>query len=396
MDRSKDEFSVLVEKYLNNQLSHEEYRAFWRLLNEYPEERLDASLQQLWKEAETAQPLLTATVWDEGLQRAGGRMAEAMSTDRKSRSMLFFSRYRWVAAAVFLFLFISAIFFFQNLEAPEGMVQGGAYQEDVLPGGDRARLTLSDGTIILLDSAGNGMLAKQGTAEVIKTKDGQLVYAGADEPVGEVVYNVLQTPRGGQYAITLPDDSKVWLNAASSLRYPVVFGKKERVVSISGEAYFEIARDERRPFKVEVNGMEVEVLGTQFNINSYGDEESIRTTLFEGKVGVRAFGMRRQLNPGQQIQVRPSGNLSIVDDANLEETIAWKDGYFQFEKSDIQSVMRQLSRWYDVEVRYEGVVSKHFIGGISRNVRLSQVLMMLEQTGEVKFKIEGHKIIVMP
>jgi ferric-dicitrate binding protein FerR (iron transport regulator) len=184
--------------------------------------------------------------------------------------------------------------------------------------------------------------------------------------------------------------------AASSLKYPVVFSGKERRVEITGEAYFEIAKDATRPFKVQLNQMEVEVLGTHFNINSYTDEETVRTTLLEGRVKVTTASDNKFLQPGQQAQLKPSGNMKIVDDVNLEETVAWKDGNFQFENSDIKSVMRQLARWYDLEVSYQGNISKHFIGGISRNVKLSQVLSMLQQTGEVRFIIEGKKIIVMP
>lgn len=201
---------------------------------------------------------------------------------------------------------------------------------------------------------------------------------------------------GGQYKLTLPDGSKVWLNAASSLKYPVVFIGNERKVEITGEAYFEIAKDESKPFKVLLNNMEIQVLGTHFNVNGYTDEEMIKTTLLEGKVKVLASGQTKYLLPGQQAQLKSSGNIAVTNEVNLEETVAWKDGNFQFENSDIKAVMRQLARWYDVDVSYKGNINKHFIGSISRNVKLSQVLSMLQQTGEIKFKIEGKNLIVMP
>jgi ferric-dicitrate binding protein FerR (iron transport regulator) len=240
------------------------------------------------------------------------------------------------------------------------------------------------------------VLAQQGNTSVIKKNDGQLEYNSLDGKTGEVAYNILKTPMGGQYKITLPDGSKVWLNAASSLKYPVVFVGAERRVEITGEAYFEIAKDLNKPFKVQLNNMEVEVLGTHFNVNGYSDEEAIKTTLLEGKVKVLAAKEFKFLVPGQQAQLKSSGNISVTNDVSLEETVAWKDGNFQFENSDIKTVMRQLARWYEVDISYKGNINKHFIGSISRDVKLSQVLTMLQQTGEVKFKIEGKNLIVMP
>jgi transmembrane sensor len=395
MDYGKEELSILIEKYLNDQISPAEYRDLWRLLNEHPDEvALNDELKRLWATVKSAPPVISGDVWREKMELARQEHAENIPVVKKVNTG--FNRYRWSAAAAIFLLIISSIFFLTTRKEQENIVQNNTYPQDRLPGGERAVLTLSDGSVILLDSAGNGVLAKQGSTEIIKRKDGQLVYSGSDKKQDEIVYNLLQTPRGGQYNITLPDGSKVWLNAASSLKYPVSFAGKERRVEITGEAYFEIAKDVSRPFKVQMKQMEVEVLGTHFNINGYDDELSIRTTLLEGKVRVGSGGKSNYLKPGQQAQVSSSGNMKMVDDVNLEETVAWKDGFFQFENSDIQSVMRQLSRWYDVDVQYKGTVSKHFIGGISRDVNLSQVLTMLQQTGEVKFIIEGQKIIVMP
>lgn len=247
-----------------------------------------------------------------------------------------------------------------------------------------------------MDSAGNGVLAQQGSTNIIKKNDGQLEYSGETGASTEMAYNLLQTPRGGQYKITLPDGSKVWINAASSLKYPVAFVGNERKVEISGEAYFEIVKDATKPFKVQLNNMEVEVLGTHFNVNGYEDEESVKTTLLEGKVKVQAASGVKFLNPGQQAQIKSSGNIAVTSDINLEEIVAWKDGNFQFENADIKAVMRQLARWYDVDVTYKGNINQHFVGSISRNVNLSQVLSMLQQTGAAKFKIDGKQLIVMP
>jgi ferric-dicitrate binding protein FerR (iron transport regulator) len=194
----------------------------------------------------------------------------------------------------------------------------------------------------------------------------------------------------------LSDGSKVWLNAASSLRFPASFAGKERKVELLGEAYFEVAKNAAMPFKVKVNGMEVEVLGTHFNINSYENESTVRTTLLEGSVKINNNNSSSLLKPGQQAQVNKAGEIKIINNVDVEEAIAWKEGKFQFDRADIHDIMRQLARWYDVDVEYKGSVSSHFGGTISRDVNLSQVLNMLHLTGEVKFQIEDRKVIVMP
>lgn len=400
MNHDKEILSGLIHKYLENRISPDEYRELWRLLNEYPnEEPLNDELNKLWQTAKAEVPMIEGAVWNNKMQSGIEKLNEqAQPAKSPVYPMRFVKRYRWIAAAVIFFFLVSSVLFLKFKDREHAYTSNVKYKvsQDRLPGGDRAVLTLSDGRTIILDSAGEGMLAQQGKTSIIKKKDGQLVYNPAAGQSNEVIYNILQTPRGGQYKITLPDGSKVWLNAASSLKYPVVFAGKERSVDITGEAYFEVAKDPSRPFRVHLNNMEVEVLGTHFNINGYADEDAVRTTLLEGKVKVLVADQSKYLLPGQQAQLRASGKIAVVDDVNLDETVAWKDGNFQFENSDIKAVMRQLARWYDVEVSYEGTVDKHFIGNISRDVKLSQVLSMLQQTGEVKFTIEGKKLFVMP
>ena len=197
--------------------------------------------------------------------------------------------------------------------------------------------------------------------------------------------------------MVLADGSKVWLNAASSLRFPAAFTGKERKVELMGEGYFEVAKNASMPFKVEVNGMEVEVLGTHFNINSYNDEPAIRTTLLEGSVKINKNNTTSLLKPGQQAEVNSAGEVRIINDAGIDEAVAWKNGKFQFDRADIYAVMRQIARWYDVDIEYKGAaIRSHFGGTISRNVNLSQVLNMLHLTGEVKCEVNGKKIMVMP
>jgi len=306
---------------------------------------------------------------------------------------------------------------------------------DVQPGGNKAILTLGNGATIILDSAHNGALAQQGNTQVVKTNDGQLLYNQTTKNSGNplttdpadsrhpdkfgnspLTYNTLSTPRGGQYQLVLPDGSTVWLNAASSIRFPTAFTGNERNVEITGEAYFEVKKNAAMPFTVKMNnGASVQVLGTHFNINAYDDESSSKVTLLEGsvKVGNRqsAIGNEEKakdknyeviLKPGEQAIVVASplttdhSPLTINHSPDIEEVMAWKNGAFQFNGSTIETVMRQVSRWYDVEVEYKGNISLHFAGTISRNVNISQVLEMLEKAGGIKTTLKGNKVIVMP
>jgi ferric-dicitrate binding protein FerR (iron transport regulator) len=271
------------------------------------------------------------------------------------------------------------------------------YDKD--PGGNKAVLTLADGSKIVLDDAVNGTIAKQGEIRISKAADGSIIY---DIPpvlavlkTGTTFYNTIETPKGGKYQIILPDGSKVWLNSVSSLRFPAVFNGKERNVELTGEAFFEVVSNKEKPFIVKTNAMSVLVTGTQFNIMAYSDEKYSATTLVEGSVNVSNKTSNMVLRPGEQVVSNEGAKLSknIVD---VEQNIAWKNGLFQFSNSDMRTVMNQISRWYDVTIEYQGMVpEKHFGGYISRESKLSQVLKILELSG-VKFKIEEKKIIVLP
>jgi len=274
------------------------------------------------------------------------------------------------------------------------------FKNDVAPGGNKAVLTLSDGSHVVLDSAGKGAIADQGTARVVKLDDGQLAYnATGEKPAAEasaIAYNTLTTPAAGQFQVTLPDGSKVWLNNASSLRYPVAFTGKTREVELKGEAYFEIAPNAHQPFKVKAGETLVDVLGTSFNITAYADENNIKTTLLSGSVRVSKEDIRTVLKPGEQAQVNEAGKLNVVKDVDVDGVIAWKNGWFHFEHADLKTVMRMLARWYDVNVVYEGMVpDRQFGGDIERKLNLSQVLEIL-QKNHVSFEIGGKKITVRP
>ncbi|MFL5745616.1 MAG: FecR family protein [Niastella sp.] len=297
-------------------------------------------------------------------------------------------------------------------------------KNDVAPGGNKAVLTLADGSTIVLDNEKNGVVAQEGNAKVVKLKNGQLMYAKADRQSADanapVVYNTLSTPKGGQYNIELPDGSKVWLNAASSITYPTTFNAKERKVQVTGEAYFEVAKlvtvkDGRRvPFTVDIVAAgnyspptggarvgrhdlgQVQVLGTHFNINAYDDEEAVKTTLLEGSVKVTKDVASALLKPGEQVSLSQSSHLSHPIPVQTDAVMAWKNGVFHFENADIKTVMRQVSRWYDVEVVYKRSLDKDdpLFFEVTRNTNLSDVLRVLNLAGGARYSILDKKIIV--
>jgi transmembrane sensor len=270
---------------------------------------------------------------------------------------------------------------------------------DIDPGKNVAFLTLSDGKKIALDQAANGQLAKQDDITITKTSDGKLIYTVNPKQAnlqGDA-FNTIETPRGGQFQLTLPDGSKVWLNAASSLKYNLALNSlKPRKVELQGEAYFEVSHDKTRPFTVVTKSGSVQVLGTHFNINSYSDEKSEQTTLVEGSVKVHSdLGHSdKLLIPGEQSLINETGAIK-VSKADIEATLAWKNGLFMFEDESLKSIMQKVSRWYDIEVVYQDVDSEQTFGGsVSRYDKISKVLSKLEKVGGVKFKIDGRRVIV--
>lgn len=301
------------------------------------------------------------------------------------------------AACVVGFIALSTFFWLKNTKEPiaQTQINNIKYKNDIQPGGNKALLTLADGSSIVLDDAQNGVLAQQGNTKVMK-QNGKLHYSTSKSGPGKIGYNTITTPRGGQYQVELPDGSKVWLNAASSLRCPTAFTGKERRVEISGEVYFEVAKNKAMPFIVDVNGAEIQVLGTHFNVMSYDDEPMMYTTLLEGSVRFTSNGDYTVLKPGQQSQLARNGKFTTVSDVNLASVVAWKNGLFDFEGLDLETIARQLSRWYKVEVVYNRKIDDLFYAKIPRSTRLSDVLKALELTGKVHFEIDGTKIRVLP
>ncbi|MBL7698188.1 MAG: FecR domain-containing protein [Chitinophagaceae bacterium] len=335
-------------------------------------------------------------------------IAEQQSTQIATPVKNIFTRKlaRWMAAASVILISGAAIFFWSQSTNEKNTARtpvNNSSAADILPGGQKAVLKLADGTTISLDDANKGSLGKQGYSNIEKREEGQLVYHPGDIIGKDVLYNTLSTPRGGQYELVLPDNTRVWLNAASSITYPVAFNGNNRKVHITGEAYFEVAPDKSKPFIVDVNGsVSVEVLGTHFNINSYADEGLINTTLLEGKIRLannRTTGEAVVLSPRQQAQVNKSNDnlpIAVVNNANVEEVMAWKNGYFHFTNTSLEAMMRQVERWYDVKVIFENNTPQlRFAGEIKRDLTLSQLLEGLSEMG-VNVERKGRELFVKP
>ncbi|MGV8879756.1 MAG: FecR family protein [Sphingobacteriaceae bacterium] len=310
----------------------------------------------------------------------------------KNKSVTFPKWIRMAAAAI-LFLSIGVLFWVVNKSDDINQVMVTKKQSAIMPGGNRALLTISNGSTIVLDSVKNGKLTQLGNMNINK-KNGLLIYASPPAYGVQVEYSLLSTPRGGQYQVILPDGTKVWLNASSSLRFPSAFTDSCREVTLKGEAYFEVSTNREKPFAVNVNGMQIMVLGTHFNVNAYTDENEIRTSLLEGSIKITKGNASGVLKPGQQAILDKREDNLVIRDADINEAVAWKNGIFQFDGADISTIMRQISRWFDVEVIYAGEIPKRrFQGKISRNAQLTEVLKILELS-DVKFAVQGKKIIV--
>lgn len=317
------------------------------------------------------------------------------------RTIPFFKR-QWIryAAAIIIILGTSLFIWLPRKSSlPAGpSITHAPVKNDVAPGKEGAILTLEDGRKVVLDDLGNGVVATQNGTKVL-LNDGQLVYNTGDAASKEIVYNTIATPRGRQFQLVLPDQTKVWLNAASSLRYPIAFTGKERKVEITGEAYFEVTKNAQMPFHVKINDeTEVEVLGTHFNINSYSNEANVNTTLLEGSVKISHKGEKAVIKPGQQAQVsmQSQNKIRVLSDVNVEKVMAWKNGVFDFQDATLEEVMHQLERWYDIEVKYEkGIPKLEFVGKMGRDLNLSSVLRGLELS-KVHCRLEGKTLTILP
>jgi ferric-dicitrate binding protein FerR (iron transport regulator) len=393
----------LFDRFFSGDCSDDERRNFLALVNDTQYEQVLKDLLEEKFSSSQGEISLADENADQVLKAIVSATNQAPPAERRN----YFRLPGWVRYAAAILIVLGAATYLwlrQPKEAPDAIAKtenSTPVKTAIVPGGNKALLTLSDGRTIVLDSAGNGQLTRQGNVRIVKLSNGELKYeviadAGSGQNAKDVIaYNTMSTPRGGQYQLVLPDGSKVWLNAESSISYPVKFAGQTRDVSITGEAYFEVAKNPSKPFTVKVNDMTVEVLGTHFNVMGYGDEASINTTLLEGSLKISGGSNSGLLKPGQQSVYNKTSQAIGISKADTEKALAWKNGNFIFKSDDIKTIMRQLSRWYDVTVSYEGAMpAKLYSGIISKYVDATEVLNILELAG-IKFKIEGKNITVL-
>jgi transmembrane sensor len=402
----KAEFMTLLKKYQQHKASPAEIE-FLENYYRYFDQEEKQSLQLSSVEIE----LLESRIY-QNIERI--IQVEERPLSGRSRPILLLWQ-KIAASIIFILLSGIGIYLFHNRSTASSLAKSAnkseRFKNDLAPGGNKAILILADGSHISLDSAENGKLTNQGNAKILKFNNGTLAYqtislAGKVKSSEEIKYNTVSTPKGGQYQIILADGSKVWLNAASSLRFPASFQGKDREVELTGEAYFEIAKLTRPlseksktgkvPFTVRVNGIQVEVTGTHFNINAYDDENSVKTTLLEGSVKVKLGNAITVLRPGNQSEIDRNGNMKFIQESNVEDVVAWKNGMFQFRSANIESIMRQIARWYDVDIEYSQKLDEKFYAEIPRNTRATELFKILETTGAVHFEIDGKKVKVKP
>lgn len=374
---TKEEYIILYEKYLNNECSPEELV----LLEQYKD---DFSLS----ETDYKDDQLQAKIY--------GKLLNSIADREKVKPLFPWKRYA-VAAALLSAVVVSGLMLLRKENkqpATASLPPATAVKHDIQPGSNKAVLILGDGSVVELNDSIKGKIAQQGVTVISKTTNGQLTYEEMGGDASEVIYNTINIPRGGQYSLSLPDGSKVWLNAATSFRFPTQMNGKERIVELDGEAYFEVAKS-KQPFLVKVRDMQVEVLGTHFNIMAYKDEANINTTLLEGKVKLSSGTSEVILKPGQQGLYTQAAGFKVRI-ADTDQVLAWKNGYFNFNDEELVSVMRKISRWYNVDIQYNNKNSKlSYMGIISRSKNVSDVLNMLSLTGTVQFKIEDRHITVI-
>lgn len=372
-----------------------------------PEERKELSILCLLPENQKILEKLLETTWDKTPlgsntpDEKGNLMLESiLHPNEEALPVRKINFVRWmVAASIFIIGGLASYFFLTNTRKELPKEVNAVTASDIKsPENNKATITLANGTVLHLESAVNGQLAMQGDVKLVKLANGQIAYetSGSNE-ISNPPYNILSNPRGSKIIdMELADGSHVWLNTGSSIKYPVAFTGKERKVFITGEAYFEIAHNSAMPFKVANDKMEVTVLGTKFNVNAYDDETDVKVTLVQGAVNVKNTTTTQRLLPGEQARIT-TNDIHITNDIDLDEVMAWRAGKFIFgEKANIETVMHQVARWYDVDIEYQGTITSHFGGTISRQSNISELIKVLEATGHVKCRIEGKKLIISP
>ncbi len=389
-------FKYLLDRYILGEISPEDRQELARLAadGQY-EELLNAILIE-----SIGQQSLTGNPPDEKIkqrlsQRLPGHDFWAEGKIKQSHRLFL----RWIAAAAVLAIVaITGLLLVTRNHTPINPEPSAAA---IAPANNKAVLTLGNGKRIVLEQTANGAIAQQSGTKIIKLNNGRLVYQNLNQQEvnktdsGAAFINTLSTPRGGQIQLVLPDGTAVWLNSASSLHYPAAFNGPKRVVELTGEGYFEVAANSKQPFQVKVNGVLVDVLGTSFNIHAYPDEPVVTTTLVQGKVKVTSQQKARILTPGEQAIA--SGAPLLTQTADLEQVLAWKNGLFIFQERTLPDILREISRWYDIDIEWRSPASDEKYGGIiNRNSTLPKVLALLQQNGIRHFRLEGRKVIVLP
>jgi ferric-dicitrate binding protein FerR (iron transport regulator) len=437
---NRERFEYLFQQYKTDRLSREEWEVLRQAIQEGScDDWLEADLRKQLLSGdihETWNPELASAMWQEilladaqqapvvspqpGRSRSQGQPEHSRSP--RPRSIRPFIRYTAIAASILAVIVLGWFFPIHTGHGHADIAAARPVGNTIHPGEDKAMLILADGTRIALDSTQNGQIASLGSTRILKL-NGTLSLSpagGFSSPSPSTSYNTITTPRGGQFQIVLPDGSKVWLNSASSLQFPAVFKGGERRVIMTGEAYFEIARNKDMPFTVSIASPinpastgpgaphgsapapggdlgQVRVLGTNFNVMAYPEEQTVNTTLLQGAVEVSGAQYTRRLAPGQQAALDNAHHKLSVGQVDVDQSIAWKNGLFEFDHTDLATIMRQLARWYDIEVVYRVPPDKTPLGGsISRNLNLKEVLSLLEANGINHFKIDNKKVFVLP
>jgi len=387
--------SELIIKYLNADLTDEEKQELDRWIARSEKEQ--ELFSQLTDKKNVSEQLVRFYGYDTeaGWERIIGQypLQETATIVRTGK----FHWKRWAAAAIFVIgtsIGLYTIFSSKkNLPAEISKNNVEMLHDIVAPKTTKATITLADGRTVGLDSVANGKLAVQGNVSVMKVASGQIVYEDLQKTEHEPRFNTLVNPRGSNIVnLTLSDGTEVWLNAESSLHYPVAFSGKERTVEITGEAYFEVAKDPSKKFIVQSGNVFTEVFGTHFNVNAYANESNIKITLLEGRIKVSNKNAEGLLVPGQQAQA--SAGIEVLSNVDIDEVMAWKNGLFSFKGTDINTIMREVARWYDIDVEFKDKINEKFYGDLSRSTNASNLFRMIEATGGVHFKIEDKKVIV--
>lgn len=399
---SVSRLDYLLERHINQACTLEEQDELMHLIQDSRfDEAIKERMERMWyglpeeKQLDIARAdSIFSNVLTEGAQEEDAKdgRARLISLPGKRRA-------RWVAAASVLLLVATGSYLFFNrqpVNTEKETAEAVRLENDIEPGGNKAMLTLADGSTIVLDTASQGNISVQGNTRVIKLNNGLLSYKTSNKQPAkaEEAYNTITTPKGGQYQIVLPDGSRVWLNAVSSLTFPVAFSGNKRSVELRGEAYFEIVRNKTMPFSVKVNDANIEVLGTEFNVMAYTDEDAIKATLVDGSVKVTNKHSTTLLLPRQQAAWTPGMEMKVEDNVDIEEVTAWKNGLFLFNNATIQTIMRQAARWYDIEVAYEGSTTERFNGSLPRSVTAATLFKVFESADDVRFTIEGKRVKV--